>query len=98
MIFFFFFFFFFFYLFVYENIFLLFFAEFKLLMFHNDIVRKFEQAELVENLSPRYLPDRFLHNLHAFLLWEKVKIFDLKKKKKKKKKKKMNRIKLFVHR
>ena len=37
--------------------------------------RKIEQAELVENL-PGYLPYKFLHNLHSFLLWEKVKIFD----------------------
>ena len=43
-------------------------------MFHNTIVKileKIEQAELVENLPPR-----FLHNLHSFLIWEKVKIFD----------------------
>ena len=38
--------------------------------------RKIEQAELVENLPPKYLPYKFLHNLHSFLLWEKVKIFD----------------------
>ena len=34
--------------------------------------RKIEQAELVENLPPSYLPYKFLHNLHSFLLWEKV--------------------------
>ena len=48
-------------------------------MFHNYIVKiseKNEQSELVENLPPSYLPYRFLHNLHSFLLWEKVKIFD----------------------
>ena len=51
--------FFFFSIFVLENIFfLLFFAEFKYLMFHNNIVKiseKIEQAELVENL-PSKLP------------------------------------------
>ena len=54
-------------------------------MFHNNIVKisekkkeKNEQAELVENLLPSYLPNRFLHNLHSFLLWEKVK-FDFSK-------------------
>ena len=34
-------------------------------MFHNNIMKiseKNEQAELVENLSPSYLPYRFLHN------------------------------------
>ena len=48
-------------------------------MFHNNIVKiseKNEQAELVENLPPKYLPYKFLHNLHSFLLWEKVKIYD----------------------
>ena len=48
-------------------------------MFHNNIVKiseKIEQAELAENLPPSYLPYRFLHNLHSFLLWEKVKILD----------------------
>ena len=61
--------------------FLLFFAEFKLSMFHNNIVKiwkkKIEQAALVEILPPGYLPYRFLHNLPSFLLWEKMKIFDL---------------------
>ena len=52
--------------------------------------RKNEQAELVENLPPIYLPYRFLHNLQSFLLWEKVKIVDLKKTQKT-----MTRIKLF---
>ena len=48
-------------------------------MCHNNIVKiseKNEQAELVENLSPIYLPYRFLHNLQSILLLEKVKIFD----------------------
>ena len=60
--------------------FLIFFAEFKLLTFHNNIVKiseKNEQPELVKNLPPSYLPYKFLHNLHSFLLWEKVKIFDV---------------------
>ena len=39
--------------------------------------RKNEQPELVKNLPPSYLPFKFLHNLHSFLLWEKVKIFDV---------------------
>ena len=39
--------------------------------------RKIEQVELVENLAPSYLPYRFLHDLDSFLLWEKVKIFDV---------------------
>ena len=49
-------------------------------MFHNIIVKiseKTESAELIENLPPSYLPYRFLHNLHSFLLCEKVKIFDI---------------------
>ena len=61
--------------FVSENIyiffFLIFFAEFKLLMFHNNIVKiseNIEQAELVENMPPSYLPYRFLHNLQSHLL------------------------------
>ena len=75
--------------------FLLFFAEFELLIFHNNTVKisekKIEQAKLVENLPPSYLPNRFLHNLHPFLLWEKLKIFEFFLKP-------MTRIKLFVHR
>ena len=50
--------------------FLIFFAEFKSLMFHNNIVKiseKNEQAELVENVPPSSLPYIFLHNLHSFL-------------------------------
>ena len=38
--------------------------------------RKNEKEEFVENLPQSYLPYRFLHNLHLFLLWKKVKIFD----------------------
>ena len=48
-------------------------------MFYNSIVKiseKIEQWELVENLTPSYLPYRYLHDLASFLLWEKVKIFD----------------------
>ena len=30
----------------------------------------------VENLPPSYIHYRFLYNLHFFLLWEKVKIFE----------------------
>ena len=59
--------------------FLLFFAEFELLMFHNNIVKiseKIEQVKLVENLPPSYLPYKFLHNFHSFSVWEKVKILD----------------------
>ena len=39
-------------------------------MFHNNIVEiseKNEQATLVENQPPSYLPNRFLHSLHSFL-------------------------------
>ena len=53
--------------------FFLFFAEFEYLMFHDNTVKiseKIEQVELVENQL--HLPYRFLHNLHSFLLWEKV--------------------------
>ena len=55
----------------------------EVLQLYCENVRKIEQVELVENLPPSYLPNRFLHNLPSFLLWENVKIFDLKKKKKK---------------
>ena len=51
--------------------FLLFFAEFRLSMFHDNIVKiseKTEQVELVENLPPSYLPYRYLHTLPSFLL------------------------------
>ena len=49
---------------------LLFFAAFELFTLHNNItcmtiLEKNEQAKLVENLSPSYLPYRFLHNLVA---------------------------------
>ena len=46
-------------------------------MFQNSISekkkkkKKNDQAEFVENLAAGYLPYRFLHNLHSFLLWEK---------------------------
>ena len=57
-------------------------AEFKLLMFHNNIVKivkiskkKVEQAELVENPPPSHLPFSFLHNLPSFLLVKKDLIF-----------------------
>ena len=39
--------------------------------------RKNEEVELVENLPSIYLSYKFLHNLHSFVLWEKVKIFDV---------------------
>ena len=68
------------------------FVEFELLMFHNNIVKiseKLNKQNLLKNLPPSYLPYRFLHNLHSFLLWEKVKIFDFLKP--------LTRIKLFVH-
>ena len=67
-------------------------ALYYLLVFHNNIMKnseKNEQAELVENLPPNYLPYKFLLNLHSFLLLEKVKIFDLLKS--------LTRIKHFVH-
>ena len=40
---------------------------------YRESFRKIEQAKLVENLPPSYLPYRFLQNLHS---WEKGKIFD----------------------
>ena len=69
-------------------------------MFYNNTVKiskNFEQEELADSLSPSYLLYKFLHNLHSFLLREKVKIFDcffffFKKKKT------MTRKKHFVHR
>ena len=48
--------------------FLLFLAEFESLMFHTNIVK------ITEKLNKPY---RFLHNLHSFLLWGKVQLFDL---------------------
>ena len=54
--------------------------------------RKIEPMEFVENLPQIYLPYRLLHNLHSFLLWEKVKIFVFVFFKKR-----MTRIKLFLH-
>ena len=44
------------------------------LMFHNNIVKISEnlnKRNLLKICSPSYLPYRFLHDLHAFLLWEK---------------------------
>ena len=55
--------------------FLLLFAEFELFMFHNNIVKISERLNK-QNLLKIYLPYKFLHNLHSFLLWEKEKIFD----------------------
>ena len=54
--------------------FLLFFVEFELSMFHNNIVKISEKLNKwnVENLPQNYLPYRFLHNLHSFVLWKKV--------------------------
>ena len=57
-----------------RKIFLLFSAEFELLMFHNKIEKisgkkkkkKNDRAEFVEILPPSYLPYRLLHNLHFF--------------------------------
>ena len=57
---------FFFFLILSKKIFLIVFAEFELLIFHN----KIERAKFVENLPPSYLPYRFQHNLHSFLLWK----------------------------
>ena len=59
-------------------IFLFFFAEFELLTFHNNTVKiseKLSNWEIVEHLPPSYLPYRFLHNLHSFLLLEKTNIY-----------------------
>ena len=59
--------------------FLIFFAEFELLMFYNDIVKiseKLNKWDWLKILAPSYLPYRLLHDLASFLLCEKVKIFD----------------------
>ena len=61
-----------FWIFCLRQYFLLFFAVFKLSMFHNNIVKISEKTEQVEN----YFSYRSLHNLPSFLLWEKMKIFD----------------------
>ena len=49
-------------------------------MFHNNIVKISEKLNerslLVENLLSNYLPYKFKHYLHSFLLRKKVKIFD----------------------
>ena len=63
-------------MFVLENIFLLFFAEFKYLMFHNNIVKiseKLNKRNLLKTCLQSYLPYRPLHNLLSVLLWEKWK-------------------------
>ena len=74
-----------------KKMFLLFFAKSKLLMFHNNIVKisgkKLNKWNLLK-VCRRYLPYSFLHNLHSFLLLEKVKILDSFKKT-------VTRIKLF---
>ena len=58
--------------------FILFYAEFGLLMFHNNIVKNSKKLnkQNVENQPPSHLPYSFLHNVPSFFLWEKVKIFD----------------------
>ena len=59
--------------------FLLFFADFESLMFHNNIVKiseKLNKQNLLKIYLPSYLPYEFLHNYHSFVLWEKVKILD----------------------
>ena len=57
--------------------------------YYYENLKKNEPVELVEKLPPSYLPYRFLHKLHSFLI--KVKLSDLKKKN-------VTRTKLFVHR
>ena len=37
---------------------------------YGENLRKIEQLELIENLPRNYQPNRFLCNLHSFLLWE----------------------------
>ena len=61
--------------------FFFFFTEFKWLMFHNNTVKISEKKWTSGTCwkSPSKLPSlpyRFLHNLHSFLLWEKVKRFE----------------------
>ena len=51
--------------------FLLFFAEFELLMVHNNIVKiseKLNKENLLKLCLPSYLPYKFLHNLHSFFI------------------------------
>ena len=48
-------------------------------MFHNNIVKiseKFNKQNLLK-ICLKLPTQQYLHNLHSFLLWEKVKIFDL---------------------
>ena len=74
-----------------KDYFVLFFTDFKLLMFHNNILfylfiylfilfiyffRNSEQGEHVENLPQVYLTYQCLHILQPFYYWEKMKIFD----------------------
>ena len=53
--------------------FLFFIAEFELLMFHNITVKIFEKLNKRNLLKICPQVDIFLHNLHSFLLPEKVK-------------------------
>ena len=58
--------------------FLLFFAEFEFLVFHNNIVKipeKLNKQNLLKICLPVTYPTNFCRLLHSILLWEKVKIF-----------------------
>ena len=52
----------------------LFFAEFELLIFHNNIVKISEKQVELENLT-HYLPFRLMFNLHYFYYEKKCKYF-----------------------
>ena len=51
---------------------LFFFPDFKLLMFHYNIVKQFRNSEQVEleNMHQTIYPINFLHILQLFLLWD----------------------------
>ena len=57
---------------------------------------RIKQAEPFDNLPSDHLPNRFLHNLQPFFLYN---TYSKKKEKKKKEKKEaqINRIRLFIH-
>ena len=58
--------------------FLLSFSKFKLLIFHNNIMKiseKLNKQNLLKICFQVTYPSDFFNNLHSFLLWEKVKIF-----------------------
>ena len=60
---------------------IIFFIDFRFLMFHNNIVnvlnfRNFEQEELLVNQPQVSPPYQFLHILQPVLLWGKMNVYD----------------------